>query len=69
VATGVLRGPAPALAKFKGSPELVVDAAMEESKPPGTYRKRLQVVNLPTDIAAEIRPDSVLMTTLKTPKK
>lgn len=68
-ATVLLRGPALALARFKGTPELVVDAATEERKPAGTYRKRLQVVNLPPDIAAEIRPDWVLMTTLKTPKK
>lgn len=64
-ATVVLRGPALALQQLKGTPELVVDATTEERKPPGTYRKRLQVVNLPPDIAAEIRPDWVLMTTLK----
>lgn len=59
----VLRGPALALEQLGGSPELTVDASAEERKPPGTYRKRLQVVNLPPDIAAEIRPGWVLLTT------
>jgi YbbR domain-containing protein len=67
-ATVVLRGPALALEGLKGTPEVVVDAATEERKPPGTYRKRLQVVNLPPDVAAEIRPESVHMT-LKAPHK
>jgi YbbR domain-containing protein len=61
--TVVLRGPQLALEQLKGTPEVVVDAVVEERKPPGTYRKRLQVVNLPKDIAAEIRPDWVHMTT------
>ncbi len=59
VATVVLRGPALALEQLKGTPEVVVDAATEDHKVPGTYRKRLQVVNLPPDLAAEIRPEAV----------
>jgi len=58
-ATVVLRGPELALEKLKGTPELVVDAAPEEHKPPGEYRKRVQVVNLPPDVAAEVRPEGV----------
>lgn len=61
--TVVLRGPQLALEQLAGTPEVVVDAAGEERKPPGTYRKRLQVVNLPKDVAAELRPDFVHMTT------
>lgn len=59
----VLRGPALALEQLSGTPELTLDASPEERKPAGTYRKRLQVVNLPPDIAAELRPAWVLMTT------
>jgi YbbR domain-containing protein len=62
----VLRGPALALEQVHGTPELTVDASPEERKPPGTYRKRIQVVNLPPDIAAELRPSWVLLTTERT---
>src|SRR5262249_36204994 len=61
--TVVLRGPQLALEQLPGTPEVTVDAAVEERKPAGTYRKRLQVVNLPKDVAAELRPDWVHMTT------
>ncbi|MCS6915245.1 MAG: CdaR family protein [Myxococcales bacterium] len=65
----VLRGPQLALERLQGTPEVAVDASPEEHKPAGTYRKRLQVVNLPPDVAAELRPDWVHLTIGRPPGK
>lgn len=62
--TVVLRGPEEVLEQFKGTPELVVDASTEDRKL-GTFKKRIQVVSLPPDVAAVIRPDTVHMTIQK----
>jgi hypothetical protein len=60
----VLRGPAAALDNVPaGVPSLLVDAQAEDSRPPGTFRKRITVVGLPTGVAAEVRPESVTLVT------
>jgi YbbR domain-containing protein len=60
----VLRGPADALAGVEpGRPSLLVDAAAEDARVPGAYRKRIHVVGLPEGVAAEIRPESVTLIT------
>ncbi|MSP60652.1 MAG: YbbR-like domain-containing protein [Myxococcales bacterium] len=60
----VLRGPADVLARVApGVPSLLVDAQAEDSRPAGAFRKRIGVVGLPTDVAAEVRPESVTLVT------
>ncbi|HMU40842.1 MAG TPA: CdaR family protein [Pseudomonadota bacterium] len=64
VATVVLRGQG--VGRFLDVPQLVLDTVQEERKPVGSvFRKRLQVVNLPPGIAAEIQPSEVEFTVLR----
>jgi YbbR domain-containing protein len=60
----VLRGPADALAKASSSSlSLMVDAQVEDQRAPGSYHKRPSVVGLPGGVAAEVRPESVMLFT------
>ncbi len=64
VADVVLRGPAEALAAVPlGVPSLLVDAAAEDGRPAGAFRKRIGAVGLPPNVAAEVRPESVTLVT------
>lgn len=64
VAEVVLRGPADALAGVEsGTLSLLVDAAAEDARAPGSYRKRINVAGLPLGVAAEIRPEAVMLVT------
>lgn len=60
----VLRGPADTLRRVQRSDiSVTVDVQLEDGRPPGSYRKRVSVTGLPRGIAAEIRPDTVLLST------
>lgn len=61
----VLRGQG--VGRFLEVPELMLDTASDARKPVGTVlRKRLQIVNLPQGIAAEIQPPEAEFTILRT---
>jgi YbbR domain-containing protein len=64
VADVVLRGPSEALAAVPpGAPSLLVDAQAEDGRPAGASRKRIGVVGLPPNVAAEVRPEAVTLVT------
>ncbi len=59
----ILRGPSDVLEGI--SPErlaLSIDAALEDTRGPGTTQKRLVPSGLPAGVAAEVRPESVKLT-------
>jgi len=43
--------------------QLSVDARLEESRAPALFKKRVDVGGLPSGVAAEVRPDSVVLST------
>jgi YbbR domain-containing protein len=60
----ILRGPADAVQKVDPAQVAVtVEARVEDGRPPATFKKRPQLSGLPAGVAAELRPDSVLITT------
>lgn len=60
----VLRGPTETLSKVSASSlSLMIDAQVEDQRAPGVYRKRPSVVGLPGGVAAEVRPESVMLFT------
>lgn len=64
VATVILRGPSDLVRRVSPtSIQLSVDARLEDSRPPALFKKRVDVAGLPSGVAAEVRPDSVLLST------
>lgn len=64
VATVILRGPSDLVRRVSPSAiQLSVDARLEDSRPPALFKKRVDVAGLPSGVAAEVRPDSVLLST------
>ncbi len=60
----ILRGPSDLVRRVSPAAlQLTVDARLEESRPPALYKKRVDVAGLPSGVAAEVRPDSVLLST------
>lgn len=63
----VLRGQG--LDRMQEPPQLFLDTSAEERKPAGTtYRKQVQVVNLPPGIGSEVWPVDISFTVLKSEK-
>jgi YbbR domain-containing protein len=62
-----LQGPKEALQKLTGgSIACVVDAKSEDNKPPGTYKKRVEVTNLPPEVrVVGVRPPFVSFSTME----
>ena len=59
----ILRGPSDVVASVTAERlTLSVDAALEDTRGPGTTQKRLAPTGLPAGVAAEVRPDSVKLT-------
>ncbi len=64
IATVILRGPSDLVRHVSPtSIQLNVDARLEDSRPPALFKKRVDVAGLPSGVAAEVRPDSVLLST------
>ena len=60
----ILRGPSDVVRRVDLEAVLVsVDGRLEDGRPPSSYRKRLVVSGLPSGVAAELRPDTVLLST------
>jgi YbbR domain-containing protein len=60
----ILRGPSDLVRRVSpGSVQLSVDARLEEQRPPALFKKRVDVAGLPTGVAAEVLPDTVLLST------
>jgi hypothetical protein len=60
----ILRGPADVLAGLDpGKISLVVSAQLVDLRPPGRFLRQLSVNGLPPGVAAELQPDSVVLTT------
>jgi len=63
-ATVILRGPSDLVRRVSpGAIQLTVDARLEDSRPPALFKKRVDVGGLPSGVAAEVRPDSALLST------
>jgi YbbR domain-containing protein len=64
VATVILRGPSDLVRRVSAaSVQLQVDARLEDSRPPALFKKIVSVSGLPSGVAAEVRPDSVVLST------
>ena len=64
LATVILRGPSDLVRRVSPSSlQLNIDARLEDSRPPALFKKRVDVAGLPSGVAAEVRPDSVLLST------
>jgi YbbR domain-containing protein len=60
----ILRGPSALLRRVvKEAVTATIDMRLEDSRPHGRYRKRVQVADLPAGLAAEVRPDAVVLST------
>lgn len=60
----ILRGPSDLVASIKPSElSLAVDAQLADTRPPSHYLRTLAVSGLPSGVAAELQPDSVVLTT------
>lgn len=63
-ATVILRGPFDLVRRVSPtSLQLVVDARLEDGRPPALSKKRIDVTGLPSGVAAEVRPDTALLST------
>jgi YbbR domain-containing protein len=63
-ATIILRGPYDIVRRVSlASLQVFVDARLEDSRPPALFKKRVEVSGLPGGVAAEAKPDSVLLST------
>ncbi len=63
-ATVILRGPSDLVRRVSpSSVQLTVDAQLEEQRPPALFKKRVDVAGLPSGVAAEVRPDFVVLST------
>ncbi len=62
-----LQGPKDALEKLTGGAvAAVVDAKSEDNKPPGTYKKRVEVTNLPPEVrVVSVKPPFVSFSTME----
>jgi YbbR domain-containing protein len=64
VATVILRGPSDLVRRVSPAAlQLSVDARLEDSRPPALLKKTVAVAGLPSGVAAEVRPDSVVLAT------
>ncbi|MEO6951466.1 MAG: CdaR family protein [Polyangia bacterium] len=64
VAQVILRGPFDLVRRVSPtSIQLVLDARLEDGRPPALYKKRIDVTGLPSGVAAEVRPDTALLST------
>jgi YbbR domain-containing protein len=60
----ILRGPSDVVRKVDpASVAVTLDARLEDGRPPAIYAKRLQASGLPPGVAAELRPDTVSLST------
>jgi YbbR domain-containing protein len=60
----ILRGPSDLVRRVSpGSLQLNIDARLEDARPPALFKKRVDVAGLPAGVAAEVRPDSVILFT------
>jgi YbbR domain-containing protein len=60
----ILRGPSDLVRQVP--PDAIglgIDARLEDARPPALYKKRVLVTGLPTGVAAEVRPDTVMLST------
>jgi YbbR domain-containing protein len=65
-ATVILRGPSDLVRRVSPSSlSLTVDARLEDSRPPAIVKKTVAVAGLPAGVAAEVRPDAVVLSTRK----
>ena len=63
-ASVILRGPSDLVRRVSATAlQLSVDARLEDSRPPALFKKRVDVAGLPSGVAAEVRPDSVVLST------
>jgi YbbR domain-containing protein len=60
----ILRGPSDLVRRVaRETVTATIDMRLEDSRPPGLYRKRVQVTDLPAGLAAEVRPDAIVLST------
>ena len=63
-ATVILRGPSDLVRRVStASLQVTTDARLEDGRPPALFKKRVDVAGLPSGVAAEVRPDSVVLST------
>jgi YbbR domain-containing protein len=63
-ATVILRGPSDLVRRVSPSSlVLTIDARIEDARPPALVKKRIDLAGLPSGVAAEVRPDSVVLST------
>jgi hypothetical protein len=60
----VIRGPSPLVADVNDKTvSLKIDAALIDTRPPAKYIRTLTVSGLPAGVAAEVQPDTIMLTT------
>ncbi|HXU69127.1 MAG TPA: CdaR family protein [Polyangia bacterium] len=59
-----IRGPSPLVADVsERTVSLKIDAALIDTRPPSKYTRTLTVSGLPAGVAAEVQPDTIMLTT------
>ena len=60
----MIRGPSPLVADVSDKTvSLKIDAALIDTRPPAKYIRTLTVSGLPAGVAAEVQPDTIMLTT------